>query len=77
MNRELLREYIIDIINSRGAVRHIDIVDDCIAMNSGTASIGEALSELSQDSKIKRIEYILPNSTVRRAIYFPYGTKIE
>ena len=39
--------------------------------------ITEAFSELSQDGKIMRLEYMLPKETKISYIYFPFGTIIR
>jgi len=73
-----LEEVILSILTHKGVMRHIDLVLYCLDsdMKLIQGEILRKISEMSMDSKIKRLEYVLPNSNERRAIYFPLNTTI-
>lgn len=74
-----LQIHIVNTVSILGVIRDIDLFDYC-KNNFPTMSdelIREVISESVQDSRIKRIEYVLPNGHFRLAIYFPIGTLVD
>lgn len=73
-----IQEVITSVVMHAGAIKHIDLVLICLEDQSVVqSSILKAISELIMSDSIKRLEYRLPNSAERRAIYFPAMTKID
>lgn len=74
-----LEEIITSAVMHAGCIKHIDLVLKCLdeSHKITQSQVLRTISEMTMLDRVKRLEYVLPNSSERRAVYFPAFTKID
>lgn len=78
--RESLRDKILQIVNSNGPIKNVDLALEVtkIFHKEELSGIFHVLEELVESGEIEEIEYTLASMPYRvKSIYFPKGTTIK